>query len=154
MEKELDNLLPVKEVLRRIKGAMNFWSGEQAMGVRLGLRLSDCDITPSPGNWDVKTSDSTWSVTYRVKDHVFDFSGNIGDSRFRYPDWVWYDSDPPNPRPSALVTLMRSGFPDTFPLGEISGNFYRNGFSRLHDHLVEADNLSTLLRKLFDLWPV
>lgn len=150
----MDHLLPVKSLLQKIKAAMSNWAGEQELGVRIGLRLSDCDITPSPGNWDVKTSDSTWSVTYRVKDHIYDFNGDLRLSRYKYPDWVWYDTDPPKPGPSALVRLMKDGFPGSFPNGEIAWNFYKNGFSRLHDHIVEADTLAFLLRKLFDLWPI
>lgn len=153
LEEELNRVVPVKTILTVIKSKLNYWQGDWLLGERLALQLNDGNIVPGPADWDTKTSDSTWSITYRVRDHILDFSGTSTD-RYKYPDWLWYDSDPPKPGPSAIVSIMKRGFLDSFPNGEISAAFYENGCSRLHRHLTEADDIIYQLRKLFDIWPL
>lgn len=152
LEDELNHLVPVKDLMGRVHQRMDFWLGDKDLAHRLGMKLRDFGDWK---HWSDKTPDSTWSVTYHVDSHVFDFDSTWKeDEYYKYPDWLWYDSDPPNPKPGALVNLMRDGFPETFPLGEFSARGYRASFSRLHDHLVEAGDVFFLLRKVFDIWPV
>lgn len=130
---------------------MNFWVGEEDLANRFSMRVTDFGPFHK---WSDKTDDSTWSRKYVVSDHVYAFDSDWKEETwYKYPDWLWYDTDPPNPQPAALVNLLRYGFSASWPVGDISSTGYGGSFERLHGGVVEADSIMYKLRKVMDLLP-
>lgn len=99
--------------------------------------------------WDDRTSDSSWLETIKLARHLpFFDEDHAMDQPQPYPNFIFFDPEPPNPDFKGVVEWVRSGMPSSFPNGLIAEYGLKVWVTRSLICLTEVDAFIAAIRRL------
>lgn len=138
---------------QKVDKTMYYYRGTSLVERLFDIRCSDFGYQ----TWDQQVEHHTFSsdvYVYNLLCLAWDSDTPKEAERLAYPNWLWYDPEPPSPSPCGVVKVARTGdlLPGHYP-GEASAAGHLSAFQRIDDTLREASKLIEILRNFTGLFP-